>query len=148
MVGLTWNARVLDRRLLTGLEWPVWDSVATDAPEPAHGSGHRRRGRSPAARVQGQQNAAWLAGALERRRDELPVAARRFYDLLAAEADVYASDKAERVEAIHAAPGVLDLAIYPAEGEAATAPLFHRRFDADNTKESDSICTGATTLCW
>ena len=30
MVGLTWNARVLDRRLLTGLEWPVWDSVATD----------------------------------------------------------------------------------------------------------------------
>ena len=30
MVGLTWNARVLDRRLLSGLEWPVWDSVATD----------------------------------------------------------------------------------------------------------------------
>ncbi|MDQ3811454.1 MAG: hypothetical protein M3336_14305, partial [Chloroflexota bacterium] len=28
IVGLTWQGRVLDRRLLTGLERPVWDSVA------------------------------------------------------------------------------------------------------------------------
>ena len=134
MVGLTWNARVLDRRLLSGLEWPAWDSAATALQDRLTDSVIDAAVDHLPPEYKAS-NAAWLAGALERRRDELPVAARRFYDLLAAEADVYASDQAERVEAIHAAPGVLDLAIYPAEGEAATAPLFHRRFDADNTKE-------------
>ena len=29
IAGLTWNARTIDRHLLTGLDWPVWDSIAT-----------------------------------------------------------------------------------------------------------------------
>ena len=43
MVGLTWNARVLDRRLLSELDWPVWDTLATDLQAPADRRGHRRR---------------------------------------------------------------------------------------------------------
>lgn len=133
MVGLTWNARVVDRRLLTGLEWPVWDSVATAL-----------QGRLTDAVIDNavqhlpaelrKLNQAPLAGALRHRRDQLPLAARRFYRLLAGEADAHASDKAERVEAAHPADGVLELSIYPA-GAAQATPLFHRRFVRSDTRE-------------
>ena len=133
MVGLTWNARVVDRRLLSGLEWTVWDSVATAL-----------QGRLTDAVIDDatqrlppelrRLNQAALAGALKHRRDQLPLAARRFYRLLAAEADVHASDKAERVEAAHPADRVLELSIYPANAAQAT-PLFHRRFDRADTRE-------------
>jgi hypothetical protein len=133
MVGLTWNARVLDRRLLSGLEWPVWDSVATEL-----------QGRITDAVIDDavaqlpaefrDRNAAWLSAALRNRRDHLPEAAHRFYRLLAAEADVYASDKAERVEVARAGDRSLDLTIYPAKN-ASASPLFHRRFARGDTKE-------------
>jgi hypothetical protein len=133
MVGLTWNARVVDRRLLTGLDWPVWDSVASQL-----------QGRLTDAVIDDavQQlppefrdlNAVWLAGALRSRRDRLPAAARGFYRLLAAEVEVHGSDKAERVEIAHPADGALEITIYPAAGQAQT-PLFHRRFDRSDTRE-------------
>jgi len=133
MVGLTWNARVLDRRLLSGLDWPVWDSTATEI-----------QGRLTDAVIDDavakmpvelrERNAAWLAAALKSRRDHLPEAARRFYRMLAAEADVWGSDKAERVEVSRPADRVLDVTIYPAKDESAS-PLFHRRFNRGETKE-------------
>ena len=133
IVGLTWNGRVLDRRLLTGLDRPAWDSAAAElqgrlTDSVIDGAVERLPAELKAA------NGAWLAAALKHRRDQLPLAARRFYRILAAEADVYASDKAERVEAVHASPGSLDLTIYPA-GEAGATPLFHRRFDRAETRE-------------
>jgi hypothetical protein len=133
MVGLTWNARVVDRRLLTGLDWPTWDSTAsalqgkiTDA---VIDDAVRRL--PPEFRA---ENEAWLAGALKRRRDALPTAARNFYRLLAVEVDVSASDEAEVVEAMRADGRTLDLTLRAA-GDSAAAPLFRRRFDRDDTKE-------------
>lgn len=133
MTGLTWNARVLDRRLLSGVEWPVWSSVAAEL-----------QGRitdvvidDAVARLPEElraRNGPWLAAALKSRRDGLPEAARRFYQLLAAEADVTTSDKAERVEVERQGDRTLDIAIYPAKDDSA-APLFHRRFDSGDTKE-------------
>src|SRR5207244_10194222 len=111
MVGLTWNARVVDRRLLSGLEWTVWDSVATAL-----------QGRLTDAVIDDatqrlppelrQLNQAALSGALKHRRDQLPLAARRFYQLLAAEADVHAGDKADRVEGAHPSGPARDRAVY------------------------------------
>jgi hypothetical protein len=133
MVGLTWNARVLDRRLLSGLEWPAWDSAAvalqarlTDAVI------DNAVGRLPPELA--RANAAWLAGALKRRRDLLPQAARRFYTMLAVEADVYGSDKAERVEVARTDRDTLDVTILPA-GDASAPPVFHRRFAGADTRE-------------
>ena len=132
-VGLTWNARVVDRRLLTGLEWPVWDSIATalqgeitDAviDDAVHQMPPELRAK----------NEVWLAGALKHRRDALPEAARRFYRLLAGEAEVFGSDQAERVTAVRAEGRALDLTVRAADDSAA-APLFHRRFDRADTKE-------------
>jgi hypothetical protein len=133
MVGLTWNARVLDRRLLAGLEWSVWDSTAralqgriTDAvidqavarlPEPWRA-----------------RNATALARALKLRRDRLPEVARRFYRMLAAEAEVHGSDDAERVEVTRGDGGAVDIAILPAS-PVPGAPLYRRRFDRAETRE-------------
>ncbi len=132
IIGLTWNARVLDRRLLSGLEWPVWDSVATAL---------QRRltdavldtavGRLPPEF--GDRHRAWLANALRHRRDELPEAARRFYRMLAAEAEIQASDDPERVEASHPADGVLELTVYG--GDPGSKPMLHRRFARAETRE-------------
>lgn len=130
-VGLTWNARVVDRRLLTGLEWPVWDSIATalqgeitDAV--INDAVHQM---PPEFRA---KNEAWLAGALKHRRDALPAAARHFYRLLAGEAEVFGSDKAERVVAVRTKGRVLDLTLRAADDSAL---LFHRRFDRADTKD-------------
>jgi len=133
VVGLTWNARVVDRRLLSGLEWPVWDSLAaelqgriTDSVIDDAVSRLPLEFRDP--------NAAWLATALKRRREQLPEEARRFYRMLAAESDVTVSDKAERVEVARTEDRALDIAIYQAKDSAAP-PVFHRRFVRDETKE-------------
>jgi hypothetical protein len=133
MVGLTWNARVLDRRLLSGLERPAWDSAAAALQAELTDSviDLAVQRLPPEFRP---ANAAWLSGALKRRRNELPAAARHFYSMLAANADVYGSDKPERVEAAHTSPGVVDLTIYAAGGKPAT-PLFHRRFNGAETDE-------------
>ncbi|HET9041068.1 MAG TPA: hypothetical protein VFN40_12900, partial [Gemmatimonadales bacterium] len=132
MVGLTWNARVVDRRLLTGLDWPTWDSTVsalqgliTDA---VIDDAVRRL--PPEFRA---QNEAWLSNALKRRRDALPTAARHFYRMLAVEVDVSASDEVEVVDAVRSEGRMLDLTLRPA-GDS-TEPLFHRRFDRSDTKE-------------
>jgi hypothetical protein len=133
MVGLTWNARVLDRRLLTGLERSTWDSVAADLQgrltDPVIDSAVGRL--PPELRA---KNGEWLARALRSRRDKLPDAARRFYRILAAEADLYGSDQAERVEVERTPGGVMGIAIYPA-GAGSPPPLLHRHFRSSETKE-------------
>lgn len=133
MVGLTWNARVVDRRLLSELDWPEWDAVATalqarltdDVIDGAVGK------LPPELK---QRNATWLATTLKHRRHGLPLAARRFYQMLASEAEVTATDKAERVEVDHPGSRLLDLTILPARGDDG-APVFHRRFHRDDTRE-------------
>ncbi|MGE5745431.1 MAG: BamA/TamA family outer membrane protein [Gemmatimonadota bacterium] len=94
---LTFAGQVLDRRLLTQLERPVWDSIATalqlrlsdsviDAAVLRLPAEYRRgSGRN-------------LASALRRRRDHLPEAARRFYRLLAGYVDVHATDEVDGAE--------------------------------------------------
>ena len=132
MVGLTWNARVVDRRLLSGLDWPVWDSVASELKsrltDPVIDGAVAKLPPEFEAR-----NAAWLAGALKHRRDGLPEATRQFYQLLAREAEVTGSDKAERVVIDHPGDRLVDVSMYPAGGD--DAPFFHRRFDRDDTRE-------------
>ncbi|HET6580034.1 MAG TPA: hypothetical protein VFG66_17065, partial [Gemmatimonadales bacterium] len=133
MAGLTWNARVVDRRLLTGLEWPVWDSVATALRERLTDAVIDDAVRRLPAELR-SKNEAWLAAALEQRRDRLGEAARRFYRLLAGEVNLYGSDEAERVEIARQGGRALDVTVYAAEG-ARERLLFHRRFDGADTRE-------------
>lgn len=123
------NSRELDRRFLSGLEKPVWDSIAlamtrhvTDAvidsavrtlpPE------YRRVGPSFAAK-------------LKQRRDGLPVVARKFYDVLATVVEVHATDAPDRATATYLPGGVVDVELQ-SEGKE---PYYHRRFDPRETAE-------------
>jgi hypothetical protein len=96
VAGLVWYSRDLDRELLTGLEWPAWDSVVsavqtrlTDALIDSAAA------EMPAAVPEPSRQ--WLATTLRGRRARLPDAARRFYLGLAAEADLHGTDASERV---------------------------------------------------
>jgi hypothetical protein len=94
MVGATWNGRDLDRRFLTGLERPVWDSVAavlksrlTDAAISAAVAA-----MPPEFRPLDGPN---FERTLRSRRDKLTGMAEKYYEFLAGVVDVYGSEKAD-----------------------------------------------------
>src|SRR5207253_2099779 len=81
LVGLTWNGRALDRRVLNDLEKPVWDSVAAALQAGLSDTViDRAVHRLPPEYYARDGNR--LAQALKRRRDGLRQVANRYYALL------------------------------------------------------------------
>jgi len=130
--GATWNGRDLDRRFLSEVEWPVWQSVvgslqatltdtviddAVRALPPQH---YALKGRA-------------LAAALRSRRDHLLQAAERFYRQLGKQVDVHATDAGDRARLTREPGGEVEVTLSSdsAEGE----PYFRRRFDPAVTRE-------------
>lgn len=131
LVRLHWSARELDRRLLAGLEGPVWDSVAAALQDRLSDdvlAGAVRRLPSELRSVNGDA----FTEALRARRDGLGRAARDFYRLLAQDVDVTATDAPERVRVERSPEGWLGVEVF---GEGATVPYFSRRFMASETEE-------------
>src|SRR5437016_779841 len=94
LVGLTWNGRALDRRVLNDLEKPVWDSVAAALQAGLSDTViDRAVHRLPPEYYARDGNR--LAQALKRRRDGLRQMANRYYALLAGAVDVQATDEAD-----------------------------------------------------
>ncbi len=93
-IGAAWNGRDLDRRYLVALEASVWDSVAralrTALTDDVIASAVARLPAPHDSMV-----GPWLGAALRARRDQLPVMAGRYYQLLAGEVDVHGTDLAE-----------------------------------------------------
>lgn len=127
--GLTWQGRFVDRRLLSGLEWPAWQRAARDLqgalPDAVIDDAVRRMPPELYA-IDGPV----LARKLKARRDALGTAARRFYELLADEVELHASDRADTVEAVRQPDGSLDLVASSENG-----PWFRRHFDPKETDE-------------
>ena len=127
---MMFNSEQLDRRLLSGLGKPVWDSVAralvrriTDrdidaavASMPVEFSG-----RFPE-----------FTGKLRHRRDSLPEIAHRFYRILAQVVDVHGTDAADRAVITYLDDTHVEVRL---QSGAAAAPYFRRRFDARETAE-------------
>jgi hypothetical protein len=134
MLGLNWRARFIDRRLLGELDWATWDSVAQalthHLPDSVIDLAVRQLPQ-PFYREDG----ARLTQALRQRRDRLSEAARRFYRMLALDAEVYGTDADEIVVATRGPKGTLDLAIRTSGGTAGGDEYYHRRFYRSGTKE-------------
>jgi hypothetical protein len=127
--GLTWNALDLDRRLLGGLEKPVWDSVTqalthriTDAVIDSAVM------QMP---VEFRYTAPSLALLLKRRRDQLPLIADRFYRYLAPVMDIHATDADDQAIVTRREDGSVEVALQ----SGADEPYFRRRFDPAETHE-------------
>jgi len=125
---LTLTGDVLDRRLLVGLERSVWDSTAAALQSQLTDSVIDRAVERLPVEYRGGSGAG-LAQALRRRRDHLPEAARHFYQLLASDVDVHATDDADTAD-IERHPGRSVLRL-----SARGGPYFSRTFDARETNE-------------
>ncbi len=136
VLGLTWNGRELDRHFLLELDWPGWESVVaelqpmiTDAVIDAS----VRRLPPEHYAVSGPA----LAEALRRRRDALPAVAKRFYRMLAEQAEVYGTDADET--AVLSAPDdqTVEISLFRASAEAGgrEEPYLRRQFARHETKE-------------
>jgi hypothetical protein len=75
-----------------------------------------------------------LIAALHERRDNLPEAARKYYELLAGKVDVHGTDQAEVAEIQRLPDGELEVKL-SAAGAGAGEPFFARRFHPDETDE-------------
>ena len=135
MLGQTWNGRDLDRRLLVGLERPVWDSVATALQARITDAViDSAVNRLPPAYL--PLDSARLAHALRERRDHLPDAAARFYRHLAAEVDLHATDKDEVAEVTREDGHYTTVALARRDKDGTVEPPYlRRRFDHRDTKD-------------
>lgn len=133
LVGLTFNARDLDRRLLAPLDRAAFDSVAAfvQARETDAVIDSAFAQLPPAYR----RRAAPLAAKLRMRRDSLSAEASRYYAMLAAVVDVHATDAADRAEVTRSSDGAVELRLYAAAAGADTAAYFDRRFLPQETDE-------------
>jgi hypothetical protein len=136
ILGLTWNGWEQDRVLLTGLEWPVWEETARNLQARLTDEAIERAARRMPPEyfaLDGPQ----LIQALEKRRDTLPEAARRFYRLLARRVDVHGTDEAEIAQIERQEDGALEVrltAVGPG-GAPAASPFYRRLFHPDETDE-------------
>lgn len=125
--GLT-EPRMVDARLLAGLEKPVWDSVAlalqariTDAVIDS---------AVQAMPIEYRASAPRLAAVLKNRRDALGHTTNQFYRLLANRAEVHGTDASDRAIITRVNDDIVEVRL-----ESEGRPFFLRRFDARETSE-------------
>jgi Omp85 superfamily domain len=121
----------LDRRLLTELERPAWDSVAALV--------RARLTDAVIASAVRQMPVEWqplgaddMAAALRARRDRLDEAVAALYLRTASDVDVRGSDEHDRAEVLRNADGTVDVALFAEDGRT---PYFRRRFRPEETRE-------------
>lgn len=127
--GLTYNSREMNRRLLSGLEKPVWDSIAGDLKRRITDNviDSAVRGMPPEYQALHPD----LASKLKSRRDRLPEQADVFYRFLAAYPDIHATDSADRARIARHPDGSVEIELR-SKGDV---PSFRRRFHALETRE-------------
>jgi hypothetical protein len=129
MRSLTKNSLEFDRRLLGGLEKPAWDSVAADLVRRITDSVIDDAVRAlPPEYAPSEPR---LALALKLRRDSLPRVADRFYALIAAVADIHATDAPDRATVTRVDDRFVEVRLESGNG----TPYFLRRFDGTETGE-------------
>ena len=129
VAGLTSNSIQLDRRVLSGLDKSVFDSIA------AFLAGRLTdpviEGALRSMPVEYHATVPLALAKLKARRDSLPAQAGRFYRFLATVVDLHATDAADRATVTLVDGRHVDIEIR--SGNAA--PYFRRRFSAEETRE-------------
>jgi hypothetical protein len=127
--GLTYNSLEMDRRLLSGLERPAWDSIANELTALLTDSVINRSVLAMPAEY--HWSAPAFAATLRLRREHLKKAAGNFYLYLASSVDVHGTDAADRLTVTRVSNGLVEVKLESGGG----APYFLRRFDSRETHE-------------
>ena len=130
IVGLGWNGRLVDRRYLAELDRPVFREVAVELQRSLTDAAIEKAARrmpAPYYRLNGTKTVARLKA----RRDRLPNVAEAFYEMLAEEAEVHATN-ADDVAEIARAGNTVEVRVSAA---GKSAPYFQRTFRDDDTSE-------------
>jgi len=147
--GLMWNGRDQDRQLLSGITREQVDQAARALQAKLT---DEEIGRAVATMPQPWRaiDGPRLTADLKGRRDRLPEAAKRFYELLSDKVDVTLTSEPERVDAVRQANGDLDLTVWPVTTTASALdppgdppsgePSFHRLFHRGQTSEVRLYC--------
>ena len=129
ILSLAWQARRVDRRYLSDLEWAAWQPVVTSLQASLTDAvidAAVRRLPAPYVRLDGEL----LAARLKSRRERLPEAARDLYELLARQVEVHGTDEPDSAQIARQADGSVEVALSGASGS-----YFRRRFLANETDE-------------
>ncbi len=132
IAGLTYTGQELDRRFLAELERPAWDSIAARVTARITDEVIERavRRQPPGMyAVSGER----IVQELGQRRDALQRAASDFYEILAGEVEVHASDAAETVWVTGMEGGAVEVVL--AERREGAPAYFRRRFFPTETRE-------------
>ena len=127
--ALSDNSREIDRRFLSGLEKSVWDSIALALQHRITDVVIDSAVRTLPAEY--RNVAPSFAAKLKQRRDGIPAVARKFYDVLAEEVEVHATDASDRATIAYLPGGLVDVAVQ----SGSDTPYYHRRFDPRETRE-------------
>ena len=132
---LTWNGRFLDRRILTELDKPTWDSLATVIQGKITDDVIDRAVKKlpPEAFA---ISAEEIKSKLKSRRDKFQNASNEFYLLLNKFADVYCSAKDDYVEVNRLNDHSTEVSVYRKNkktGNIKGEPLFYKIFDNEIT---------------
>jgi hypothetical protein len=133
-LGITWNGRELDRRLLVGLEWPAWDSTATvlQAKLTDTAIDSAIRALPPELqRVDGER----LRHSMQARRAGLRDFARRFYELLAEDIEVHTTDAPEVANVRRISDDTMEIEVTARLPDGRTLRVFRRTFYSNETDE-------------
>lgn len=123
------NALEFDRRLLAGLEKPVWDSVAAYVARRMTDSVLQASVRATPPEFTASSSV--ILAKLKARRDRLREAASEYYLYLARVVDLHATDTADRATVTRSGDGFVDVSIQVGDNP----PWFKRRFDPRETDE-------------
>jgi len=123
------NAVEFDRRMLGGLEKPVWDSVATSLQQRI--TDQVIDNAIATLPPQYANDSRMMAAKLRARRDGLRDAADRYYGELWTVADIHGTDADDQATVVRSSDGIVDVRIQSGND----APYFSRRFYAAETKQ-------------
>lgn len=132
--GLTLNSVMLDRRLLSGLERPAFDSAARSLQATLSDSVISRAvAQLPASYA--AADTARLAGKLRARRAHLSDIAGKFYEALAGVVDIHATDAPEVARVEYAGDGSVTLVLTDAREGSEVGEWFRRTFHPGETSQ-------------
>lgn len=129
VAGLTFNSIAFDRRLLSGMEKRVWDSVA--AALVVKLSDRAIEAAAQALPPEYRWSGPDLVATLKARRDGIRDLADRFYAHLSGVVDLHATDQADRARVVVRT----DTVLVSLRGPSGETEYFHRRFVTGETSE-------------